>query len=79
MSQTASQETQTSNLSERRENFWMCAKKPAKLNNLSLFLNKWQLSLEWKLNKNHFDLYIQWLEFSEDSAMVKPSNKGYNL
>ena len=31
MSQTASQEAQTSNLSKRRKN-WTCAKKPAKLN-----------------------------------------------
>ena len=34
MLQAGSQETQTSNLSKRRENCWTCTKKPAKLNNL---------------------------------------------
>ena len=29
-----------------------------------------------KLNKKHFDSYIQWFEFIEDSAMVKSRNKG---
>ena len=37
MSQTASQGTQTSNLSKRRENYWKCTKKPAKLNNLMVY------------------------------------------
>ena len=40
MSQTASQETQTSNLFKRQENCWKCAKKPAKLNNLSVYSDK---------------------------------------
>ena len=35
--QTASQETQSSNLSKRRENCWTCAKKPAKLSNLRVY------------------------------------------
>ena len=37
MLQNALQESQTSNLFKRRENFWMYAKKPAVLNNLSLY------------------------------------------
>ena len=40
MSPTASQETQTSNLFRRWKNCWRCAKKPAKLNNLSVYSNK---------------------------------------
>ena len=67
------------NLAERRENVWTSAKKPAKLNNLSLYSDKWQLSLEYKLNKNNFDSHIQWFEFIEDSTMDKPRNKGYDL
>ena len=37
---SASQETQTSRLSKRRKNFWTCAKKPTKLNNLSVCSDK---------------------------------------
>ena len=42
MSQIVSQETQTSNLSKRRENCWTCAKKHAKLNNLTVYSDKGQ-------------------------------------
>ena len=28
-----------------------------------------------KLNKNHFDSYIQWFEFIEDSTMVNQETK----
>ena len=45
-SQTASQENQTSNLSKKRENCWTCDKKPTKLNNLSVYSDKGQLSLK---------------------------------
>ena len=53
-------------------------KEPANLNNSSVYLRV-QLSLEYKLSTNHFDSYIQWFEFIEDLAMVKPRKKGYNL
>ena len=69
MSQAASQKIQTSNLFNRRENCWTCAKKPAKLNNS----DKGQLSLEQKRNKNNFGWYRQRFEFFEDSAI------GYNF
>ena len=60
MSQIASQETQTSDLFKRREIFWTCAKKPAKSLG-RVYSDKWQLSLEQKLNKNHFGSFIQGL------------------
>ena len=53
----ASRETQSSNLSKRRENCWTRGKKPAKLNNSSVYSYKGQLLLEQKLNKNHFGWY----------------------
>ena len=40
MLQTASQETETSNLSKELENCWTCAKKPAKLDNFSVYSDK---------------------------------------
>ena len=48
MSQTASQETQTSKLSKRRESCWTCAKKQAKLKTtcMIVYSDKGQISLE---------------------------------
>ena len=69
------QETHTSNLFERRGSFDLCqyvgSKSPP--NRLNIYPDKWQFSLESKLNKNHFYSYIQWFVFNktifEDSTI----------
>ena len=56
MSQTASQETQTSHLFKKRENCWTRAKKPATLNNLSVYPDEVNDNSRWSTSSIKINL-----------------------